>query len=101
MDLEAVGRRVRHLRKARGWDQLALALASGLANASSISKIEKGQVDVPLSTLLAIASALEVPMSQLFYEDVPETVRVSASVLRELYTHSHTLTEYLAALLPP
>lgn len=101
MDQEAVGKRIRHLRKARGWDQLALALGCGLANASSISKIEKAQVDPPLTTLLAIADALEVHMSQLFYEEAPETVRISTSVLRELSTHAHLVTEQLDALLPP
>jgi transcriptional regulator with XRE-family HTH domain len=101
MDREAVGKRIRHLRNARGWDQEALALNSGLANASSISKIEKAQSDAPLSTLLAIADALAVPPAQLFYEDAPETVRIASRVLHELYTQSHSLTEQLATLLPP
>lgn len=100
MDTVRLGERIRQLRKARGWKQEALALASDLANASAVSKIEKGQVDPPFSTLVALAKALGVPVSILCGEEPPGIVSVSAREIEELYTTSQSLATRLAALRP-
>lgn len=56
--------RVRELRKRAGLSQQALAAAAGV-DQSAISRIERGQRDVSLTTLAAIARALRVPMKRL------------------------------------
>lgn len=56
--------RVRELRKRAGMTQKALADATGLCQ-SAISRIERGQRDVSLATLSAIARALGVPVKSL------------------------------------
>ena len=49
-----LGKRVRTLRKDRGWTQEELAHRSGL-NRSYMSDVERGKSDVSLSTLQKIA----------------------------------------------
>jgi transcriptional regulator with XRE-family HTH domain len=56
--------RVRELRKRAGLSQRALAEAAGI-DQSAISRIERGQRDVSLNRLDAIARALRVPVAKL------------------------------------
>lgn len=66
------GRRLRQLRKSAGLTQIALAMKAGLALAT-ITSIEQGaQTDIKLSTLEALAAALEVEVSDLLAEFEPE-----------------------------
>lgn len=59
---------MRLLRKAKGWNQTALAEAAGL-DQSYISKVESGWSGVTLRNLQAIADALGVPLYQLFIDE--------------------------------
>ncbi|MFA6402501.1 MAG: helix-turn-helix transcriptional regulator [Salinivirgaceae bacterium] len=61
---EVIGKQVYYLRKTKGitQDDLAVRLNSHREN---ISKIERGQVDVKVSTLKKIADALEVDLNEL------------------------------------
>jgi XRE family aerobic/anaerobic benzoate catabolism transcriptional regulator len=60
-----LGERIRILRKQRGWRQIDLAQHSGVHEVH-ISDVERGAREVGLRTLLAIAQALEVKLSDLF-----------------------------------
>jgi transcriptional regulator with XRE-family HTH domain len=60
----ALGDRIRVLREARDWLQRELAQAAGLP-LRTIGRIERGEVDVRLSTLSKIATALGVPLKEL------------------------------------
>lgn len=59
-----VGDRIRALREARCLLQRQLADAAGLP-VRTIGRIERGDVDVRLSTLAKIAVALGVPLKEL------------------------------------
>jgi len=64
----AFGRRVRELRQARGLSQEGLAERSGL-HRTYISSLERGQRNVGLDNVRALAQALDVVPSTLFEED--------------------------------
>jgi XRE family aerobic/anaerobic benzoate catabolism transcriptional regulator len=59
-----LGERIRKLRKQKGWRQIDLAEQSGVHEVH-ISDLERGAREVGLKTLLAIAQALEVKLSDL------------------------------------
>jgi transcriptional regulator with XRE-family HTH domain len=61
----AVGKRLRELRKAKGWRQIDLAQHSGVHEVH-ISDLERGSREVGLKTLAALAKALDVKLEVLF-----------------------------------
>jgi transcriptional regulator with XRE-family HTH domain len=64
------GRRVRDLRQARGLSQEELAELAGV-HRTYVSSLERGQRNVGLDNILAIATALGVPASELFTGQTP------------------------------
>ena len=64
------GHRVRDLRQARGLSQEKLAELAGV-HRTYVSSLERGQRNVGLVNILAIAAALDVPASLLFTEEMP------------------------------
>ena len=60
-----VGRRIRELRKAKGWRQIDLAEHSGVHEVH-ISDLERGTREVGLRTLAALAGALNVTLEEIF-----------------------------------
>lgn len=60
-----LGERIRKLRKQKNWRQIDLAEQSGVHEVH-ISDLERGAREAGLRTLLAIAQALEVKLSDLF-----------------------------------
>ena len=59
-----LGEKVRTFREERGWIQRELATVAGLP-VRTIGRIERGEVDVRLSTLQKIACALGVSLGEL------------------------------------
>jgi transcriptional regulator with XRE-family HTH domain len=59
-----LGKRIRSLRKDRGWTQEELAHRSGL-NRSYMSDVECGRSDLSLSTLQKIARPLGISVAEL------------------------------------
>jgi transcriptional regulator with XRE-family HTH domain len=59
-----LGKRIRELRKKKGWRQIDLAQHSGVHEVH-ISDLERGAREVGLRNLLALAKALQVSMSGL------------------------------------
>ncbi len=59
-----LGERVRRLREQRGWSQEGFAHEGGLGR-SFAGAIERGEKDIRLSTLIKLARALGVSLSQL------------------------------------
>lgn len=73
---ESVGKRIRELRKAKGWTQEQLAEAASL-HYSYIGGVERGDRNISLETLEKIIAAFNVPAIELFrFED--ETQRRKA-----------------------
>lgn len=62
---ERIGQRIRSLREEKGWLQRDLAKGADLP-VRTIGRIERGEVDMRLSTLSKIAGALEVSIERLF-----------------------------------
>jgi transcriptional regulator with XRE-family HTH domain len=75
----AIGTQIRQLRAVRGLSVAALAGAAGISQ-GMLSKIENGQISPSLTTLQAIAAALDIPMSTLFaqFEDRRDSSYVRA-----------------------
>lgn len=63
--LIAFGKRVRELRTAKGMSQYELSYISDIPK-SQIVRIEKGEVNTGISSVAAIAKALEVGPKDLF-----------------------------------
>ena len=64
---EAVGEKIRHYRKKRGWSQDVFADKTGLHRAH-IGAIERGEMNVTLQTLKTVADALGVRIRDLVAE---------------------------------
>ncbi len=64
---KALGRRIGTLREEKGFTKPDLANRCGLPELE-IKAIENGDLDLPLNTLMIVASALEVTVSALFHD---------------------------------
>lgn len=73
-----LGARVRLLRRRRGDSQVSVARKAGITQAS-LSNYETGKRDMPVTTLLSIASALEVGLDELL--QIPIVIVVKDSRL--------------------
>lgn len=62
---EALGHRIRDLRRAKQWTQMRLAAEAGI-NSTWLTEIERGKRNPTLKTLVGIANALDVPIVVLF-----------------------------------
>jgi len=62
--LERLAMKLKELRKQRGWTQPVLAKRAGLS-AGYIARVETGRHDPKLSTLVKLAKALGVPVTEL------------------------------------
>jgi len=61
-----VGKRIRSLRKARGWRQLDLAEQAGI-NENYVSDLELGRKEPCLNTLLTLSKAFEMKLGEFLY----------------------------------
>jgi transcriptional regulator with XRE-family HTH domain len=65
-ECKTLGKAIRKLRLERGWSQQMLADHSGLTR-ESISAIENGRFDPVFTTLLRIATALDMKAQELLH----------------------------------
>lgn len=65
LELKAFGKRLKHLRKHKAWTQLDLEVKSGIQR-TEISKIENGLKNIEFFTIVKIAEALDVELSDFF-----------------------------------
>lgn len=70
LDYQAIGTRVRRLRKSKGLTQQALAELAE-QEPSNISHIERGATKLSLPTLISLANALDVTADQLLCDSLP------------------------------
>jgi transcriptional regulator with XRE-family HTH domain len=70
-----IARRVRALRKARGWSLGTLAERAGLSK-TNVAKIETGEGNPSLETLHRLTEALEITLGALIAADQPPGTRV-------------------------
>jgi len=60
-----LGKRIRTLRKEKGWRQIDLAQHSGVHEVH-ISDLERGTREAGLNTILSLAHALDIKLEKLF-----------------------------------
>ena len=65
-----LGWNLRRLRVAKGLSQERLALASGIDRAY-VGRVERGEENVTINVIAAVAEILEVPVSDLFMRPSP------------------------------
>jgi transcriptional regulator with XRE-family HTH domain len=87
-----IGRRVRQLRRSRGFTQEGLAELVG-NTWKHIGQIERGQVNVGIDTLAGIAQALEVDIAELFAPSTP------SKASKDLLTERDLLVEHALDLI--
>ncbi len=62
--LKALGKKIKTLREAKGLSQYALSDESGISR-SQIVRLENGELNCTLATLLTLAQTLEVEVKEL------------------------------------
>lgn len=77
-----IGSQIRELRRRRGWTLSQLAERSGLS-ISFLSQVERGLSSLSISSLSAIADALDVPLSNFFM------ITYNPSVVTRAQNHGH------------
>lgn len=102
LDYQAIGVRIRRMRKARGLTQQSLAELSN-QEPSNISHIERGATKLSLPTLVNIANALGVTVDELLCDSLPASRDVLAREAAQLLSDcSHTelkiITETILSL---
>jgi transcriptional regulator with XRE-family HTH domain len=94
---QAFGRRVRGLRQAKGMKQDTLAEALAYSSRTSISHIERGREDPPLTKILACAAELGVQPHELFLGEPRQDAMVAlADRVPPLLRHLLSLWQTLA-----
>lgn len=65
IEIAAFGNRLKHLRSKKGLSQLDLELQSGISR-TEISRIENGLKNIEFMTIVRLAEALDIRISDLF-----------------------------------
>ncbi|MCV2869972.1 XRE family transcriptional regulator [Defluviimonas sp. WL0002] len=93
-----LGKRVRDLRKARGWTLEQAAGQAGLAR-STLSKIENGQMSPTYEALKKLAEGLAISVPQLFTPSAQTQVNGRMAVTKSGEGQAHLTTTYEHELL--
>ena len=86
-----MGQRIRELRTDRKMSQEELAFKSGISPAH-LGQIERATKNLTIDTVSKIAAALEVPISELFSENLMEFTTQNA-VIEKINIHLERMTE--------
>lgn len=107
--LKQLGERIRDLRKARGWSQERFADVCGV-HRTYMGHLERGEKNVSFNTLVRLADALGITLSELLAEETGRSVKKHAprptrlrpddlnSVIRELNQRRIALEETAGAI---
>jgi transcriptional regulator with XRE-family HTH domain len=107
--LKLLGERIRDLRKARGWSQERFADVCGV-HRTYMGHLERGEKNVSFNTLVRLADALGITLSELLAEESSRAVKKRAprqpalspddlgGVVRELNQRRIALEETAGAL---
>ena len=104
--LKTLGKRIAMLRKQQGMNQEEFADVSGKM-INTISNIERGLSDPKITTLIALAEALNVPVDSLFndeeqpqIEELSENVQVIVKLIKNQDTRTlRVIQKQIEALL--
>lgn len=87
---KVIGKRIRYLRKKKGWSQEELAFRANL-NRAYFGQLERGNKSATVETLEKIALALNVSMEELFKNVQPAPEEVDNKNLSLLIEKIHSL----------
>lgn len=90
---QVIGENVRALRKARGWTQEELGEQADMSY-KALGEIERGEVNPSLNSLLKIANALQIQISELFLND--EVLVLTKGGVAEVNAAMDTLNRVLS-----
>lgn len=90
----SLGKRVRTMRKARGWTLAHVSKASGLA-ISTISKMERGEISLTYDRFIRLARAMDLDVSDLFAPDAEPFAPGSMVVTRREDVKRHETENYV------
>lgn len=79
----AIGKKIKAARKNLGMTQKELANRTGYTE-SGISRIEKGEIDLPVSKIKSLSQTLRVPVDYLIGDYLVEVESDPAELLRSL-----------------
>lgn len=79
----AIGKKIKAARKNLGMTQKELAIRTGYTE-SGISRIEKGEIDLPVSKIKTLSQTLRVPVDYLIGDYLVEVESDPAELLRSL-----------------
>ncbi len=94
------GRRLRQLRRDKGWTLAVLAERSGLA-ISTLSKAERGVISLTYDRLLLLARGLDVDLAALFHADGESFAPGSFAVARKGEFERQETANYVYEMLFP
>lgn len=99
--IQRFGKQLQRLRSSRGLTQEQLAVKAGLARVY-VSKLEAGEHDPTLSTLVRLAKTLRVPVTELLGESVSanqwwQVGEDRFATRQEAEDHARTLSEMFIA----
>lgn len=83
LDFEAIGRRIRTLRTNLNLTQEYLAQKANV-NVSHISNIENNKVKISLSTLVAVANALDVTVDYILENEYVVHTGIDSQIIKKL-----------------
>lgn len=83
MDYNAIGQRIKRMRKARGLSQENLAEFAEISTVH-MSHIETGKTKLSLPVIVAIADALEVRVDSLLYDEPRSGVSIAVDEIAAL-----------------
>ena len=92
-----IGARIKESRKAVNMSMRKLAELAGYADASTILRIERGEVDLPQSRIIDIAKALGTTPAHLMGWDIkPEEAGATAAKVLKNPDTFHMMQQYLS-----
>lgn len=91
---QIIGDNVRALRKAQGWTQEQLGEQAEMSY-KALGEIERGEVSPSLNSLLKIANALQIQISELFLND--EVLVLTKGGVTEVNVAVDTLNRVLSS----
>lgn len=75
-----IGRRVREMRKRRGWTAMELSARAGTISRGTLAKLECGvKPDLSLTQAIGIAHAFGIPVECLIADDLPVDALLAAA----------------------
>lgn len=98
VNFEKIGQRIHNLRVEKKLTQEYLSQKAGV-NVSHISNIENNRVKISLSTLIAVANALNVTVDYLLEQEYSAKSGIDSQILKKLETFDDEQKERLIKIM--